>query len=350
MASVVDGAPWAALSGGEEYATWNPCAPAFSEPSAWMETTASALVELPVAARWSTHGPTPVSSSLVSTTSTPRAVSLARTRVVTSQVNACSGYPALVAVPVVLHGLRSPRPAGTSLLISDAWLALPPLCPGSSTTTPWFSLGGPGVLDSGVVVGGTVVVALDGGAALVVGSWATLDGGAAAGVWSPQALTTTAASASAVTVLYAIAARLSPCHSTEPTRLDGDLTRQKTNSRRGAAVFPGGGAPDMQQILQQAQKMQEQLLSAQQALAETEVTGTAGGGLVTATVTGTGELTGLAIDPKIIDPDDAETLADLVVAAVRDANTNAQKLAEEKMGPLAGGLGGGMGGLGLPGM
>ncbi|WP_026423839.1 YbaB/EbfC family nucleoid-associated protein [Actinokineospora inagensis] len=103
----------------------------------------------------------------------------------------------------------------------------------------------------------------------------------------------------------------------------------------------------MQAILAQAQKMQEQLLSAQQELADAEVSGTAGGGLVTATVSGAGELKALVIDPKVVDPDDTETLADLVVAAVRDAGNNAQRLAEEKMGPLAGGLGGG---LGLPGM
>lgn len=106
----------------------------------------------------------------------------------------------------------------------------------------------------------------------------------------------------------------------------------------------------MQQILQQAQQMQQQLMSAQQELAEAEVSGTAGGGLVTAVVTGSGELKGLTIDPKAVDPDDTETLADLVVAAVRDANTKAQGLAAQKMGPLAGGLGGlGGGGLGLPG-
>jgi nucleoid-associated protein EbfC len=113
-----------------------------------------------------------------------------------------------------------------------------------------------------------------------------------------------------------------------------------------------GGLPDMQQILQQAQKMQEQLLSAQDELAKAEVTGTAGGGLVTATVSGGGELKSLDIDPKVVDPEDTETLADLIVAAVRDASGKAQQLAAEKMGPLAGGLGGegGLGGLGLPGI
>ena len=108
----------------------------------------------------------------------------------------------------------------------------------------------------------------------------------------------------------------------------------------------------MQQILEQAQRMQEQLMAAQQELADAEVTGTAGGGLVTATVSGAGELKALTIDPKVVDPDDIETLADLIVAAVRDAGGKAQNLAADKMGPLAGGIGDatGLGGLGLPGL
>lgn len=112
-----------------------------------------------------------------------------------------------------------------------------------------------------------------------------------------------------------------------------------------------GGMPDMQQILQQAQQMQEQLLNAQQELASAEVTGSAGGGLVSAVVTGGMELKSLTIDPKVVDPEDTETLSDLVVAAVRDAMSAAQKLSEEKFGPLAGGIGDGtgLGGLGLPG-
>lgn len=118
-------------------------------------------------------------------------------------------------------------------------------------------------------------------------------------------------------------------------------------------VQPGGGMPDMQAILQQAQQMQEQLMNAQQELTQAEVTGTAGGGLVTAVMTGGFELKSMTIDPKAVDPDDTETLADLVVAAVRDAMSQAQKLSEDKFGPLAGGLGGGagggLGGLGLPG-
>ena len=102
----------------------------------------------------------------------------------------------------------------------------------------------------------------------------------------------------------------------------------------------------MQQLMKQAQKMQQQLLAAQQELAEAEVTGTAGGGLVTAVVSGDGQVKTVKIDPRAVDPDDVESLEDLVVAAIRDAATNAAELQQTTMGPLAGGLGG----LGLPGM
>ena len=107
-----------------------------------------------------------------------------------------------------------------------------------------------------------------------------------------------------------------------------------------------GGQPNMQQLMKQAQKMQQQLMEAQSKLAETEVTGTAGGGLVTAVVTGSGDVLSVKIDPRAVDPDDVESLEDLVVAAIRDAATNAAELQSTTMGPLAGGLGG----LGLPGV
>jgi len=99
----------------------------------------------------------------------------------------------------------------------------------------------------------------------------------------------------------------------------------------------------MSGLLAQAQAMQQQLFAAQQELAETQVTGTSGGDLVTATITGAGELVGLVIKPEAVDPEDTETLADLVLAAVRDATTKSQALAAAKLGPLAGGLGGGLG-------
>ena len=97
---------------------------------------------------------------------------------------------------------------------------------------------------------------------------------------------------------------------------------------------------DMSGLLAQAQAMQAQLMQAQQELAEAKVDGTSGGDLVTATVTGSGELVGLVIKPEAIDPADPETVADLVLAAVRDATTRAQALAAAKLGPMAGGLGG----------
>jgi len=96
--------------------------------------------------------------------------------------------------------------------------------------------------------------------------------------------------------------------------------------------------PNMQQLMKQAQQMQQQLMAAQAGLGNTQVQGSAGGGLVTATMTGSGELLELRIDPKAVDPDDIETLQDLVVAAVRDAARAASELTEQKMGPLAGGL------------
>ncbi|WP_220126917.1 YbaB/EbfC family nucleoid-associated protein [Rhodococcus spelaei] len=96
----------------------------------------------------------------------------------------------------------------------------------------------------------------------------------------------------------------------------------------------------MQQLLAQAQQMQQQLMAAQAEIAQAEVTGQAGGGLVTATVKGTGEVVALAIDPKVVDPDDVETLQDLVIGAIADASAKAQEVAAGKLGPLAGGLGG----------
>ncbi len=103
---------------------------------------------------------------------------------------------------------------------------------------------------------------------------------------------------------------------------------------------------DMQQLLAAAQQMQHQLMNAQQELADTEVEGTAGGGLVTATVNGQGELVDLTISAAAVDVTDpaeaAQAVADLVLAAVRDAYRAAGELQQEKMGPLAA-LGGGPG-------
>jgi nucleoid-associated protein EbfC len=103
------------------------------------------------------------------------------------------------------------------------------------------------------------------------------------------------------------------------------------------------GQMDMQKLLQAAQQMQQQLMNAQQALADSEVMGTAGGGLVVARVNGQGELLDLEISPDAIDASDpaetAQTVADLVVAAIRAAGDAAQQLQAERMGPFAAAFG-----------
>ncbi|MEH3130785.1 MAG: YbaB/EbfC family nucleoid-associated protein [Mycolicibacterium neoaurum] len=108
---------------------------------------------------------------------------------------------------------------------------------------------------------------------------------------------------------------------------------------------PGGGQPDMSALLAQAQQVQQQLMEAQEALANAEVHGQGGGGLVQVTMKGSGEVIGVAIDPKVIDPTDPETLQDLIVGALADASKQVTILAQTRLGPLAGGLGG----LGIPG-
>ncbi|MEV5003254.1 YbaB/EbfC family nucleoid-associated protein [Nocardioides sp. LML1-1-1.1] len=119
-------------------------------------------------------------------------------------------------------------------------------------------------------------------------------------------------------------------------------------------ALAGGGGLDLGALLQQAQQMQEQLQDAQARLAEATVEGTVAGGAVTVTLTGSGELTGVTITPAALDSTDPDALADLgdlVVAAFRDARTKADALAEQTLGPLAGGMPdlGGMPGLGGPG-
>jgi DNA-binding YbaB/EbfC family protein len=115
----------------------------------------------------------------------------------------------------------------------------------------------------------------------------------------------------------------------------------------------------MNDLLRQAMAMQEQLLAAQQEAAERKVTGTAGGGLVRVTLTGGGEPSAVEIAPEAIDPADPELLEDLVLAALRDAMHQVQRLQASAMGGLdlgalgLGGLGdadpGELGGPGQPG-
>ena len=96
--------------------------------------------------------------------------------------------------------------------------------------------------------------------------------------------------------------------------------------------------PQNTNMMRQVQQMQEDMFAAQAALAETMVEGTAGGGMVTATVTGTGDLVSIVLSPDVVDPDDIEMLQDLVVAAVADANRAAQALQSERMGGVTGGI------------
>jgi DNA-binding YbaB/EbfC family protein len=96
--------------------------------------------------------------------------------------------------------------------------------------------------------------------------------------------------------------------------------------------------PDMRQLLQQAQQMQQQLAEAQERLATEEFEGSAGGGMVTAVVTGASRVVSVSINPDVIDPDDSEMLEDLVVAAVNAALTAAAEATEDSLGGLGGGM------------
>ena len=104
---------------------------------------------------------------------------------------------------------------------------------------------------------------------------------------------------------------------------------------------------DFNKMMEQVQQMQAQMQQAQEELKNETVQATSGGGMVTVTATGGGEIKEIKIDPKAIDPDDPELLADMVLAAVNEAIRSARSLQESKLGGLAGGA---LGGLGLPGL
>jgi DNA-binding YbaB/EbfC family protein len=104
--------------------------------------------------------------------------------------------------------------------------------------------------------------------------------------------------------------------------------------------------PNMQQMLKQVQKMQQDMVAAQEALKHEEVEASAGGGMVTVKVSGDLEIKSIRIDPEAVDPEDVDMLSDMVQAAVNEAIRSAQELAAKRMGGLTGGLGD----LGLPGM
>jgi DNA-binding YbaB/EbfC family protein len=103
--------------------------------------------------------------------------------------------------------------------------------------------------------------------------------------------------------------------------------------------------PNMNQMMKQVQKMQADMMAAQETLKDEEVESSAGGGMVTVKVTGDMVVKAITISPEAIDPEDPELLQDMVLAAVNEGLRSAQELAASKMSGLTGGLGG----LGLPG-
>jgi DNA-binding YbaB/EbfC family protein len=103
---------------------------------------------------------------------------------------------------------------------------------------------------------------------------------------------------------------------------------------------------DMNKMLQQVAQVQEQMAKAQEELATETVEASAGGGMVTVKATGALEITEIKISPEAIDPDDPEMLSDMILAAVNEALRSAQSLMESRLGGMMGGLGG----LGLPGL
>jgi len=103
----------------------------------------------------------------------------------------------------------------------------------------------------------------------------------------------------------------------------------------GGMGTPGG----MGNLLSQMQKLQDEMEKTQSALADEEVTATAGGGMITVVVTGAQEIRSITIKPEVVNPEDVELLQDMVLAAVNDALTKSKALAEERMGSLTGGMG-----------
>lgn len=103
---------------------------------------------------------------------------------------------------------------------------------------------------------------------------------------------------------------------------------------------------NVNKMMAQVQKMQQDMQQAQEELAKETVTASAGGGVVKATMTGSQELVSIEIDPEAVDPDDVEMLQDMVMAAVNEAMTSSQELASQKLGGITGGLGD----MGIPGM
>lgn len=105
--------------------------------------------------------------------------------------------------------------------------------------------------------------------------------------------------------------------------------------------FSGAGMnsnKNMSSVVKRAQQMQEQMEKIQEEIEAKEVTATAGGGMVTVVATGKKEIKEITIKPEVVDPDDIETLQDLIIVAVNDAITQAEELMAEGMNSITGGL------------
>lgn len=102
--------------------------------------------------------------------------------------------------------------------------------------------------------------------------------------------------------------------------------------------MPGG--VNMGNLMKQAQKMQKQMEEAQENLEASEMTASAGGGVVEVTVNGNKEIKNIKIDPDVVDPEDVETLEDLITAAVNEAIRKMEEQTQEEMSKITGGMGG----------
>ena len=100
-----------------------------------------------------------------------------------------------------------------------------------------------------------------------------------------------------------------------------------------------GGGMNMNALMQQAKKMQEQMQKAQEELENAEIVGKAGGEMVVVTMNGKKEIKSIKLDKTAVDPDDVEMLEDLIIVAINDASQKAEELSKDKMGPMCG-LGG----------
>ena len=112
----------------------------------------------------------------------------------------------------------------------------------------------------------------------------------------------------------------------------------------------GGGPSNMQAVLKQAQKMQEDMAAKQEELEAREYEVSAGGGVVNVKINGKKEILSVKLEPEIVDPDDIETLEDLVVAAVNEAIKKVEDASNNEMGKITGGMGGMGGMMGMPGL